>query len=324
MLLGKMGIYKQLVILSICLFGKLHGDSSAVSYNFSGGRFGDNVLAYLHAKWLSYHYNLPLLYKPFNYSSELNMHDEELWYSDEAKHFRYEIVLNKKKPKPIENNTVYVCPYFPEIEWELKNEYYFTFSVDWKDKQFREHVRHKISSKKSLDLVCPPHMLNVAIHMREGGGFDDEDHKLKHPLKTPPVTFYIASLHKILEMFPNQPIYCHVFTDAVNPQDWVNKIIAALPANAPIQFAYRAQENNHNSNVLEDFFSLFNFDILIRAESNYSIVPSLIHDYAVVCYPKKYSIEGRVVTITEIIVDSDQEICDECSRKYLQNQGAIL
>lgn len=317
MLLKKVKLSKLFFMLWVCLLGTGYGNTSAITYNFSGGRFGDNVLAYLHAKWLSYEYNLPFLYKPFQYSSELNMDNEEYWYSEKIGNFSQEILLNRNHRKPVGVNTVFVCPYFPEIEWELKKEYYFTFPINWKDQQFRQHVRHMISLKKPLNLTHPPKdILTVAIHMREGGGFDDEEHKFKHPLKTPPVTFYSDSLNKILAMFPSQPIYCHIFTDAVDPQLWIDKILAALPNNAPIQFTYRSQGNRHDSNVLEDFFSLFNFDILIRAESNYSIVPALIHDYAVVCYPKKYSIKGRIVIIDEIGVEINQEIVNILNKDY--------
>lgn len=315
-------LFRKIVLLKLiisCLgfMGTLYGTPSAITYNFSGGRLGDNVLAYLHAKWLSYYYHFPFLYKPFPYSSELNMDDEELLYSEEVQKYRREIVLSRKTPQPFGNNSVFVCPYFPEIEWELKKENYFTFPVAWKDKEFRDRVLHMISPKKPLNLLYPPDdVLNIAIHMREGGGFDDEEHKFKHPLKTPPVTFYSDSLRKVFDMFPGQSIYCRVFTDAADPQAWIDKILAALPKNAPIQFFYRTEGNKHDSNVLEDFFSLFNFDILIRAESNYSIVPALIHDYAVVCYPKKYSIKGRVVAIDEIKVEINPERFDECLKKY--------
>jgi len=307
----------KLSVLSLFFMSTLFGNS-AITYDFSGGRFGDNLLTYLHAKWCAYQYRLPFLYKPFNYSSELNMDVEEKRYSENFYFYRNEIVLNRQKYTPHGENTIFVCPYFPEIKWELKRENYFTFPVDWKNKEFRSHVRHMISPRNFLELIYPPeNMLSIAIHMREGGGYDDEEHKFKHPLKTPPVSFYSESLKKILQMFPGQPMFCHIFTDALDPQGWINKMLADLPENVPIQFCYRKHGNRHDSNVLEDFFSFFNFDVLIRAESNYSIVPSLIHDYALVCYPMEYSIKGRVVTIDQIKVEINQERLDECSKKYL-------
>ena len=305
----------QFFFISTCFILSIFANT-AVTYDFSGGRFGDNVLTYLHAKWLSYEYNIPLLYKPFSYSDALKLDQHELRYCDYKNQYGGEISLGRNYPRPIKSNAIYVCPYFPEIEWELKKDYYFTFNIDWKNKKFREMTREMIAPKDDLVLTWPPKdSLSVAIHMREGGGFDDEDHKIKHPLKTPPATFYSASLKKVLELFPGKELYCYVFTDAIDPQSWINKIISDLPLDYPITFNFRSQDNRHDSNVLEDFFSLFNFDILIRAESNYSIVPSLIHDYAVVCYPKKYSIQGRVVTIDEIKVEIDENLFQRCLKK---------
>lgn len=296
--------------------GSIWGEA-AVTYDFSGGRFGDNVLAYLHTKWLSYHYQIPLLYKPFRYSAELNMDDMEIRYDDARHKYSQELKLSAHIPNPFDADCIFVCPYFPEIEWELRKEYYFTFPVDWKNKEWRKIAKEMISFKGDRQLTYPPQdMLSVAIHMREGGDFDDEEHKIKHPLKTPPITFYIDSLKMVLDLCKDKMIYCHLFTDALQPESWVDKIVQALPKDAPIVFNYRKENNRHDSNVLEDFFSLFNFDILIRAESNFSIVPGLIHDYAIVCYPKTYSINDRSVTIDHIHADIDEEYLKICQDKY--------
>ena len=291
---------KWMIFCLVCLSNGLFADA-AVTYEFSGGRFGDNLLTYLHAKWLSYHYQIPLIYRPFSYSSELVLDDKEIRESLEDKS-RHHIDLDHQHPIPLAaSSSVFVCPYFPEIEWELKRQSYFYFKVDWKNEGFRKIVREMISPKKNLQLVFPPQdVLSVAIHLREGGGYDDEGHKLAHPLKTPPLTFYSDSLIKVLDLFPGQPIYCHIFTDALQPPVLIEKIQHMLPPNAPIVFNYRKENNRHDSNVLEDFFSLLNFDILIRAESNFSIVPSFINDYAVVCFPATYSIQGSLVKIEEI------------------------
>ena len=45
-----------------------------------GGRLGDQLIAYMHAKWVSYLYDIPLLYKPFHYSNDLVLDDKEELY----------------------------------------------------------------------------------------------------------------------------------------------------------------------------------------------------------------------------------------------------
>jgi hypothetical protein len=287
---------------------------TAVTYDFSGGRFGDNVLAYLHAKWLAFEYDLPLLYRPFLYSSELAMHDQEQLTYACRKEYKKQAELSCKLPKPVPSpSTLFICPYFPEMEWELKREGFFSFKPDWKNREFRQIVTQMVSPKSRLNLIYPPRgHVSVAVHLRDGREYDGYQLHFADPLKVPPLSFYIESLSRVVEMVQGRSIYCHVFTDSSNPAELVGEIQQGLPPDAQIIFQYRKNNNRHDANVLEDFFSLLNFDILIRAESNYSIVPALIHDYAAVFYPRSPSIKRKVVKINEIKCDFDDALFRNC------------
>ena len=57
--------------------------TSAVTYKFGGGRFGDQMLTYLHAKWAAYCYKLDFYYKPFTFSDRFVLHDEDPIYTKE-------------------------------------------------------------------------------------------------------------------------------------------------------------------------------------------------------------------------------------------------
>ena len=70
------GMRKFLILFGLVFTGLLSSESY-ITYEFFGGRFGDCLLSYLHAKWLSYKYQLPLLYKPFKYSSDLCLDAKE-------------------------------------------------------------------------------------------------------------------------------------------------------------------------------------------------------------------------------------------------------
>lgn len=303
-----------LITVLICFSCLLQG--AAITYEFSGGRFGDNLLSYLHAKYISHKHKIPLLYKPFKYSSELILDAKELRYLDMRYFYPKEFRLNNRFPAPFPSDFLFVCPYFPEVKWELNRGSYFIFSIDWKDPSFRKIANEMVSVKQPLSLIQPPpECISIAVHMREGGGVDDESIKILNPLKVPPITFYIDALKRVLEIFPNQMIYCHVFTDALDPLLWINKIEEALPSDAPITFHYREKSNCPDNNVLLDFFSLFNFDVLIRAESNFSIVPCLIHDFALVLYPKNFSIRDKTAKIDQIEIDINEEKFIECQKK---------
>lgn len=284
----------------------------AVTYGFSGGRFGDNLTSYLHAKWIAFYYKIPLVYIPFAYSSELMMDEKE---SSEPQFIGFNkfLMTDFSQPSFDISSTLYVCPYFWELDQEINNLPSFYFKVDWKNKEYRRIVREMISLKRTLQLVHPPEeMVSIAIHVREGGGFDDPKYPLYDPPKCPPIHFYIDSLLQVLELLKGKQIYCHIFTDAREPKVILDTIQQMIPSDTRIIFTCRENNNCHNANVLEDFFSLFNFDILIRPQSNFSIVPSLIHDYAIICCPISYSIDNQIVKIEEIKISIDDELYTKC------------
>jgi hypothetical protein len=67
-----------------CLYGSSKNDRypNYITYELSGGRLGDNIIAYLHAKWLSHVHGIALLYKPFQYSSDLSLSQTDLSITD--------------------------------------------------------------------------------------------------------------------------------------------------------------------------------------------------------------------------------------------------
>ena len=249
-------------------------NGASISYQ-NGSRFGDCLIAYLHAKWLSYQYDLPLVYKPFHYSSELAMDEKE---GRQAKGplvpLRHMLQIQKTTP------FVYEVPYFPESPTESGT----LFHVDWKDSKFRKMAREMIAPKRPLQIVRPPvEMVSIAIHIRDGGSYvHDFDVKEKWPYKAPPLEFYLEGFQKIVKLYEGRPIYCHLFTDAEEPAQLAESFRQLAPH---VTFGFRESGNHHDQNVLEDFFSLFEFDILIRPESNFSMVPSLLHDYEIVYSP---------------------------------------
>lgn len=299
------------VIFTRMLFG-----ASAVTYLLNEGRFGDNLMSYLHAKWFAQQNHLLVLYVPFEYSSELAMDTQELNYFTQKNNYRREISLAKAAPKAFGDKTIFVCPYFPEVPSEFVKIPYYHFHIDWKDATFRSNALKMIKPIISLNLTYPPkERISIALHVREGGGYDPDSIKDILPLKIPPFSFYSQSLKVILQMFPGRTIHCQLFTDAKDPRACLNKILQELPPNIPIDFHYRQVGNKHDSSVLEDFYSLFNFDILIRPESNFSIIPSLLHDYAVVCYPKAMVTRGKSVMIDQIGIEINAENFNQVCNK---------
>lgn len=264
-----------------------------VTYDFSGGRFGDNLVAYLHAKWTSFVFQIPLFYKPFKYSSELALDANEVLYNDSITQ-QHPLFYIEKGDIPTTNGCLLVLGYYPESICETR-PYSSHLRIDWGNKYFRELVRQQIKPKKELSLIHPPSdSINIAIHIREGGGVDNPNGEdllggaEGGGMKILPLNFYVEGLRKVLELFDERKVYCYIFTDAHNPTATIiEKIKSRLNSDRQISFDCRTSNTGPENNVLEDFFSLCNFDVLIRSESNFSIVPSLLHDFAVL-----YSMSG--------------------------------
>lgn len=293
---------------------------TAVSYTFSGGRFGDNLLAYARAKWISYTYKIPLLYRPFPYSDQMNLHDIEKpltrrlqkKYTQKIQ-YSPEVILEKKKDVSFLQNIPYIpefgftcnpflklkfvflqmhesilysIPYFPEVSYEHhpKHDYVY-FQVDWKDPEFRKVLFESIRPKKRFSkLSLPQNKHCVAVHIRTGRGYDAEDMYRLDPLKFPPIHYYIAQIKQLSKMLKNESLYVQIFTDDPNPQEIANAISTKLSSHK-IEVNYFSQKKG----VLEDFFAMQEFDYLIRSNSNFAILASLLKDYLICISPSHYT-----------------------------------
>jgi hypothetical protein len=315
--------FSRILLLTLLIFSSLYARTGAVTYEYENGRFGDNVLNYLHAKWFSREKKIPLLYQPFPYSDQLMLSEKETAYLDKENrnslglnylinvHIKYWPFLSRIPFLKF----CYRSRYFPEDPWELNRQKFFAYRVRWKDEKFRRMAREMIAPKKPLALIHPPkEFIGVALHVREGGKFDSLTSKLHFPLKFPPLDFYADGIKAVLARFPNRELYCYLFTDAEQPERMAEELRNRLPSNAPVQFHFREKNNQSEDHVLEDFFSLFNFDVLIRSQSNFSMVPSLIHDFAFVYAPKDCLVENDTIVITEVEIIMDTKLCQKLAR----------
>ncbi len=190
-------VYSTLAFCSA--FHPAHTYDRAITYETPGGRLGDQLIAYMHAKWVSYLYDIPLLYKPFHYSNDLVLDDKEKLYRTPLS---FEFTLKVEDLNIIAENThsdvLYIIPYFPESSYELKLAKWPYFPVDWQDPYFLSLLRTLIYPKSPLPQTdLPKDRITVAAHVRRGGGFDDPALQgllaSQIPTSTP---LYIAQIRK--------------------------------------------------------------------------------------------------------------------------------
>ncbi len=287
----------------------------AVTYTLSGGRLGDNLIAYAHAKWISYRYGLPLLYKEFPLSDLFVLDDVEVKWTDEmwnkfdhhVEFKQYDLIDAFIQRSIFFNKVLYTIPYFPNSQWELTPtaNYHPTFPyfpINWKDPEFLSLLKSMIAPKTAIPpMILPKDKITVALHVRKGSGHDEANPSLTFPLKFPPDEFFITQLRNLCHQLNEQPLYVHLFTDNQNPKAIQAKYKEAL-SDLDIEFMCRKEENRWDANVLEDFFALTQFDCAIHGESNFSVCASFLANYQIEILPKTYHIENGAVHIDEAII----------------------
>lgn len=296
---------------------------SYVTYEIPSERLGDKLIAYLHAKWLSYKYNLPLLYRPFKYSDKFVFSRSEMPFEQA----NFETVIRPAKgdnPNYLDtNNVLFEIQYFPECKEEFERpgtyaSYVYHFDVDFKDQQFKAQLRKALSPIEEIVTIKPPKdCISVALHVRKNsGGYDaplsyDVIEKLGYlpegkytdfdfPLKHPSDDYYIEQVKKVSEIFGHQKIYIFLFTDDPSPAEIVKKYQKLLSDFKNITFDYRKEKNHHELNVLEDLFSMTNFDVYIRSESNLGFIASILGEFKLSISPKGYKKIGHKIIIDEV------------------------
>lgn len=276
--------------------------NNAIGYTLGGGRFGDNLVSYFHARWLSFKYGLPFLYRPFQYSDKFCMDRMDPRLGSPSFKFRHNIKVIKEHDINITpSSTLFVVDYFPECKLEFELFDWSTrpyFPVDWEDLEFRKEIARCLTPKKPVSsLNLPPNCITVAVHVRRGGGVDPEATGLLVPLKFPPDSYYIEQIRRVANIFKNQFLYVYIMTDDLNPSK-IAKNYARVINNSWIKFDCRLKGNSPHSNVIEDFLSLTKFDCLIRCQSNFSLMASNLGNYKLLITPLHAYIKEK-----EIIID---------------------
>ena len=214
----------------VCL-GKIENlqNNKAISYELTGGRFGDNLVAYLHAKWLSYQYQLPLLCVPFQYSDKLCLSDYEK-FNDSLDLSRQPFIAKDTFHtfNSSSKATLWILKPFPECFYEFidpqlqanafKNLKFFC--VDWQDETFLSEIKKCLKPINPLYKFELSHeFINVALHVRKicSSPFDGLPVRDYFPLKFPNDDYYLNQLKWLTKFYPDKNLFVFIFTDDPNP-----------------------------------------------------------------------------------------------------------
>jgi hypothetical protein len=149
---------------------------------------------------------------------------------------------------------------------------------------FMDKMRALIQPIEPIQTVHPfKDCISIALHIRRGGTFKLDTARVKKlsVARFAPMSYYVTALRYFCDLFQDKPLYIHVFTDDENPESLV-AVLRESCMHPHAQFNCRHGKNSHNINVLEDLFSLMNFDCLIRPQSTFSIVAEILGNHALV------------------------------------------
>ncbi|MDN3506140.1 MAG: hypothetical protein P0S96_02820 [Simkaniaceae bacterium] len=297
-------------------------------------RFGNQLLTYIKAQWAAEKYNLPYLHEPFDYDDQIfagSAHPSLEQYKKSHPSVKIQTIIDLEKLGTIDTRQ----PVIYQVKFNTKlngNNFYDLHELEEmrNNKPFIKKMRRLLSPVTPIDIVqIPEKMKSIALHVRNGGGYDlplwslpyfDEDileaeraktydyseiadKYLDHarPLKAPPEQYYLDQINKILELYPNEDFYIHIFTDDPDPAGLIERLQTKIsPTSQQIIFNARHCGNRHDANVLEDLLSMMQFDILVRPSSSYSIFSHVLGNHELVIFPKKYEWIGRCLVYTDV------------------------
>lgn len=282
---------KKKLLLFFLIFSKLLSRNCAVTYERNNGFFGDNLISYISACQLVLDLQtadpsakIDFLYAPFPYSDVLKLNNFGKEYKAEDKsHYNTIIYYDKNNaqaymPTP---DTLYITT------WVQRPQ------PNFRDSILRNLMKKTIAPQHQIQHIeIPKNCINVACHIRRGGGFAKKEEHMpsRKPLQFVPLHYYRDQIERLLELYPRQKIYIHIFTDDKNPE----KIVAYLQESINskwVEYGYRKEHNAHNKNVINDFFNMMDkrFNVLIRSRSNFSKLAAYLGDHEMYIIPESHS-----------------------------------
>lgn len=253
---------------------------SVITYDVTGGRLGDHLLAYAKAKYIALKFNIPLLHNPFELSDQLVLDDIEEPYSKEQEYQKTKKISSI--PKYItHDNVLYILT---DKHWHGFNKTQEWYGLPYDPGFFRvlkKYIRPKIKIPK---IERSPNAVTIAIHVRTGGDYEDDKQEiLKDKGKFPSKSYYITQLKIIGSLFSKKIIDVHIFTDESNPEYIIEMFREAFP-DERYNWWCRMENNSHDCNVIEDLFMMAQCECLIRPRSCYSAIAQIIGNHKIISY----------------------------------------
>ena len=267
----------------------------AISYE-GGSRFGDRVLGYFQARYLSFATGIDFLYRPFPYSQYVTIDYQAKPYDQCARQYRHVFHIRSaetlfeffcKVRNPETPPTLFIVDYFPtELgEWDIDQSRSVAFDIPWEDSNFKNYLKQTLSPRIPIPDFRQPGCLNVATHVRTLSGDDTAETVLGvFPLKFPPLDYQKNQIKRVYEWNLRQPMHVFIFSDSKNPIQLVEDFRQTFNG-YNISFNIQIVERPDLNNVIQDFFAMQKFDVLIATQSNFSLMAAHMGSFDMTIIP---------------------------------------
>jgi hypothetical protein len=273
----------------------LDAQNHAISYQ-GGSRFGDRVLGYCQARYLSYVTGIPFLYRSFPYSQHLTIEYQAENYDTWARRYPTTFTICSantlteffaKIRDPKTPPTLFIVDYFPGDldEWKIDKTRSIALEIPWDDLAFKSYLQRSLAPRLSIPDFRQPGCLNVAVHVRTMSGPDTPETSLAYfPLKFPTLDYHIRQIRRVYTWNLERPMHVFIFSDSKQPLNLVEEFRSAFQGKA-ITFDIQVLEKPDLTHVVQDFFAMQKFDVLIATRSNFSLMAGRLASLDMFIYP---------------------------------------
>lgn len=272
-------------------------------------RLGDCARFYWNAKILASKLGVPIALRPFPHSNMFKLSETAPYQLDlSLQTTPFEQLTPQQAQNIYEGKLtaaqlgkgIFSVPYF----WDWKSN--MRLPENLKD---REDFIADFQPLQKIEIVEPiAGKINIAIHVRDGGAFDNLSDKFLYPDRFPDMSYYEAQLRYVLNLPEHQGQEAHVqiFTDAVNPEQ-ISKHLEGIvricrPRGPAVTFGFTPPGRSEDEAALSDIISLSRFPIVIRAVSGFSDLSMTIGQPNLDIVPCEMELDtkNRSVSITQV------------------------
>ncbi len=135
------------------------------------------------------------------------------------------------------------------------------------------------------------------------------------PIKFPCDQYYIDCLKELAAIMPGKNLLVYLFTDDPEPEKIMERYSAQLKEFPRIIFSYRATDNHHTKNVIEDLFSLTQCDCMISASSSFAHAAQLLGEHEILMFPVSAITFADRILINKVGILTNNKTKNHCNNK---------